>query len=324
MPYSSAAPFWRRLRRYRGHVPCNRLVFVTRFVKRAVDSVRDLYDCMQRGRTFGRAAETAFWVFLGLIPLAAVAGLVAARVTTKNWDEFSPVLGALPGPTRELVASELVKVSKWNGGAVGVTGAIVFIWLASSGVHALIEALELESGEARPWWKKRAIALATCVALSIAVAVLAILGPGLGGWLGHLAAYFPALAIFSGPPTVFGRILRFIASSVVALGYVSGLYWVAVPPKVRRKLPIFPGALVAVLMQACLSFGYSTYVSRMGSGDAYTAGLAIIGLTMMGLYLFVLALLTGAVVNKMIGMPDAPCDAVAPVPMAHAPLKRAP
>jgi membrane protein len=90
-------------------------------------------------------------------------------------------------------------------------------------------------------------------------------------------------------------------------------------------MPIFPGALVAVLMQACLSFGYSTYVSRMGSGGAYTAGLAIIGLTMMGIYLFVVALLTGAVVNKRIGMPAGPCDAVAPVPRAaHSPLKRAP
>ena len=78
---------------------------MTRFVRRAVGSVRDLYECMDRGRTFGRAAETAFWVFLALIPLAAVAGLFAARVTTQNWNEFSPVLGALPGPTRELVLS---------------------------------------------------------------------------------------------------------------------------------------------------------------------------------------------------------------------------
>lgn len=274
--------------------------------RRSVQSVRELYEAMQRGRTFGLAAETAFWVFLALIPLAAVAGLVAARVTTENWDRFSPVLGALPGPTRELVASELVKVSKWNGGTVGITGAIVFIWLASSGVHAIIDALELESGERRPWWKKRSIALGTCVALSIVVAVLAVLGrPGGGSSVGLFASDVPLLPIFEGAPTLLGRALRFVASSVIALGYVSGLYWVAVPPKARERMPIFPGAVVAVLMQAALSFGYSTYISRMGGGGAYTAGLAIIGLTMMGIYLFVVALLTGAVVNRMVGKAEA-------------------
>jgi membrane protein len=265
---------------------------------------------MQRARTFGLAAETAFWVFLALVPLAAVAGLVAARLTTHNWNEFSPVLGALPDATRGLVAAELVKVSKWNGGAVGVTGTIVFVWLASSGVHAIFEALEIETTESRdssrPWWKKRVLALGTCLGLSFAVAALAILGPGLQGSLGRLASEFPAFSIFVGPPTTLGRILRFVASLVVALGYVSGLYWVGVPPQVRQKMPIVPGAVVAVLLQACLSFGYSTYVSRVGSGSAYTAGLAIIGLTLMGIYLFVVALLTGVVVNKKIGMRDAP------------------
>lgn len=275
---------------------------VPSFAKRGVEWVREVYSFMQSSRTFGLAAETAFWLSLAVIPLAAVAGLVAARLTTSNWNEFSPVLGALPAPARGLVASELTKVSQWRGGTVGVTGSVVFVWLASSGVHAIFEALEVDAGASRPWWKKRALALLTCVALSVAVAILALLGPGLGGSLRHIAGYYPALTMFSGEPTGAGRVLRFIASLIVALGYVSGLYWVGVPRVAHGRMPILPGAVVAVLLQTGLSYGYAAYVSEMGGGSAYTAGLAIIGLTLMALYLFVVALLTGAVVNRKVGL----------------------
>src|ERR1700742_4243132 len=98
--------------------------------------IKDVYVCMDRTRTFGLAAQTAFWLFLSLIPLAAVAGLAAARVSAQNWDRLNPLLRELPGATRELIESEMHKVSSWNGGTVSITGAVVFVWLASSGVHA--------------------------------------------------------------------------------------------------------------------------------------------------------------------------------------------
>lgn len=274
-------------------------------MKRAAAWVGRLYESLQETRAFGLAAETAFWLFLSLIPLAAVAGLVAARFTTDNWGQFSPVLGALPDPTRELVTTELVKVSRWNGGTVGVAGVIVFVWLGSSGVHAIFDALEIATGEARPWWRKRLLAWVTCVAVSIAVAALALLGPGLEGGLGWLERFIPALSIVGGRPTAVGRLVRFGVSLVVAVGYVSGLYWVGVPPRAHRRMPILPGAVVAVVLQAFLSFAYSTFMARLTGEDAYRTGLSIIGLTLMALYLFAVALLTGATVNRMLGTPTA-------------------
>jgi uncharacterized BrkB/YihY/UPF0761 family membrane protein len=60
-------------------------------------------------------------------------------------------------------------------------------------------------------------------------------------------------------------------------------------------------------MQVALRFGYGYYVTRFSDGAAYSAGLAVIGLTLMALYLFAIALLTGAVVNRKLGMPEEPC-----------------
>jgi uncharacterized BrkB/YihY/UPF0761 family membrane protein len=69
-----------------------------------------------------------------------------------------------------------------------------------------------------------------------------------------------------------------------------------------------PGAIVAVTLQAIVSVAYTYYVSRFGGGEAaYGASLAIVALTLTALYLFVLSLLVGAVINRRIGSPSAPC-----------------
>jgi membrane protein len=269
-------------------------------VTRALRWLRDLYACMDRTRTFGLAAETAFWLFLSLIPLAAVAGLAAARISRDNWDRLNPLLTSLPPATRELVQSELVKVARWNGGAVGITGTVGFVWLASSGVHALLDALERESGASRPWPQKRAFAVATCLGLCVVVALLTVLSPGIDEALAWIGQRVPGLESLGGTRPWWEGPVRIVASLAVGFGYVCALYFIGVPKSARKGTPILPGAAVAVALQAVMRIGYGTYISYMGNGAAYTAGLSVVGLTLTALYLFVIALLTGAVVNRRI------------------------
>ena len=259
-----------------------------------------MFDNMSRSRSFGLAAEMAFWLFLSLIPLAAVLGLVAARFAASNSDAVAPLLQSLPGPTRTLIGGELGKVSAWNGGAVGLTAALTFVWLASSGVHSVFDALEVATeATARPWWKKRLLAIATCVALSVGAALLTLVGTGFD-WLqhltdGHVANHAPRVA------STIEVVLRFGLGALIAFGLMAGLYWVGLPPMVRKRMPIVPGALFAVLLQGLSGFGYGLYIRTIGDGGAYQAGLAVIGVTMMALYLFSVAILAGAELNRTVG-----------------------
>jgi len=87
---------------------------------------------MNESRTLGLAAEVAFWLFFSLLPLAAVGGLVLARLAVSRGDLAVTMLGSTPPAARELVASQLGQVARWNGGAVGPLAAVVFVWMASS------------------------------------------------------------------------------------------------------------------------------------------------------------------------------------------------
>ncbi len=256
--------------------------------------VRSLLACLGRLRTLGLAAETAFWLFLALVPLAAMGGVVAAKLSLHNWDRLAPVLDTLPTSTRALIVSEMSQVSRWDAGTVGIVGGLSFVWLGSSGIHSIFSALELETDCQRSWFMTRGLAVATSILLSLGMLLLAVLGPGLEAVLGWVGGAIPALA------NVWWRAARGLVALLVLFGHTYVFYWIGVPAPARRRMPLVPGAVVAVLLQVSMGFGYALYLGHLGEGPAYGAGLAVIGAALTALYLYSLALLIGAVINRQL------------------------
>ena len=267
----------------------------------AVGWLKDFIRELERSRTTGMAAEMAFWLFLSLVPLAAVAGLVLAKIAVSS-SEVTLLLASLPAETRDLVSKQLRQVAGWNGGSVAAPAALVFVWLASGGIHAVFDVLEVKTGTLRPWWKKRALALVSCVGLSVGSAIIAILATGLSSVLAFLRGTVPIAQLESraGMTGVLDTAVRLGVGALTALGLVAGIYLVGIPRTARKRMPVLPGALLAVGLQAALGYGYIFYLSKVGATSAYQAGLSIIGVTMIALYLFSVALLVGAELNHVI------------------------
>ncbi len=260
--------------------------------------VKILFASLGRARTFGLAGEMAFWLFLSILPLAAVAGLVVARFAMRETELTTAMLATVPPAARDLITGELGRVSAWNGGAVAPLAAITFVWLASSGIHAIFDGLELETeSEPRPWWKKRLYAIVACVGLSIGFASIALLATGVA-WIRGLLGDLDAFAYV---PRGAALVLRAIAGWTIAVMLVAGVYWIGLPPPARRRMPILPGAILAVVLQGILGLGYGAWVRNMGDSGAYQAGLAVIGVTLMALYLASTALLVGVELNQLLG-----------------------
>src|ERR1700690_1378810 len=81
------------------------------FRARPLAWLRCVWTRLDRSRSLGLAAEMAFWLFLSLLPLAAVAGLVTAKLASGSWSTTAPLLESLPLATRELVGTELGRVA---------------------------------------------------------------------------------------------------------------------------------------------------------------------------------------------------------------------
>jgi membrane protein len=264
-----------------------------------------------RARTLGLAAEMSFWLFLSLVPLAAVAGWLAARVATSQARVAPSLLASVPSEARELMERQVHRVAAWHGATIAPLAAGTFLWLAASGVHAVFEALEVQSGTSRPWWKKRALALATCLTLAIGGALVALLAVGLG-WVQRLAesAAPDASTQLARGPIVDA--VRWTTAALLAVAMTAGLYRVGIPRDRRDHGPILPGALLSVVLQALLGWGYGFYLSKLGGGSAYQAGLAVVGVTLTTLWLFSIALLLGANLNAAVAASRRPAPGGAP------------
>jgi membrane protein len=262
--------------------------------------VRAIATRLGKARTLGLAAEMSFWLFLALFPLAAVAGLIAARVLqSRQWLDFA--MPAVPPPARELIQQQVDSVANWDGRAVAPLAVGTFFWLASSGVQAVFDALERQTGTSRPWWRRRLLALATCVALSIGVAAVALLGAGLD-WIEAIAGRTFPEAILRAEHGPVGHVVRWALGAGIAVASVAGLYWVGVARSTGARGPVWPGAMLAVALQAVIGWGYGWYLGRKpgGASGAYGAGLAVVGATLMTIWLLSVALLIGAELNRAV------------------------
>src|SRR3974390_2557616 len=110
---------------------------------RAGAFVASLVGGLVRSRTLDLAAGMAFWLFLALVPLAAVASLLGARFAKHHESLLETWLTAVPDEARSFVASQVAHVAAWSGG-VAPAAAVTFVWLASNGVHSVLEAIEVQ------------------------------------------------------------------------------------------------------------------------------------------------------------------------------------
>jgi membrane protein len=241
-------------------------------------------------RIVGLASESAFWVSLALIPLAAVSGMVVARFAVSDRLVAEMLSRSLPAEAEQMVARELSTVASYDGGRLGPLATVVFVWLASSGVHAILDAFEALAGvAARPWWKKRAISVAACFAGALGVGAIALLGAPFAQFA-HADGAEPA------SPEPWSTATRLVLGVATDLLLTAGLYWVALPRAARPHV-MLPGVCVAVGLQFLLGACYSLILGTLGDGSAYLAGLAVVGVTMTVVFIYMLSLLAGLALN---------------------------
>jgi membrane protein len=247
---------------------------------------RAIVERVTTSRVVDSATAAAFWLFLSLLPLAAVAAMVAANIAIADVSVLHSIFTVVPESSRELVGSELGKVAALRGGTTTPISFVVFVWLASSGVHGLLDAFDATTRCKRSWLHKRAVAIAMCVALSVGVGALA-------AFAGALRRVMPALASLHRPERV---LLGFVFEAAL----ISLLFMTGISRRARKTMPVIPGAIASAVLHTALASGYVVYISSLGTGSAYQAGLATIGVTMTVVYLFTLSLLVGVTINAVL------------------------
>ena len=210
-----------------------------------------------------------------------------------NWilEQAQPVL---PQDAYQRVVEVIGQIQNQDRGGLLSFGAITAIWAASSGMRALMNALNTahDVEEGRPIWKQYLLSIGFTIglaALMVSAVGLMVLGPQAIEWLADQA----------GLGSLFVTIWTWlrIPVAVVLLMIVAALIYYVAPNVEEPFALITPGAVIAVIVWVIASIGFSIYVTNFGNYSATYGSLGGIVVVLFYFYISAAVLLLGAEIN---------------------------
>ncbi|MGC4107796.1 MAG: YihY/virulence factor BrkB family protein [Thermomicrobiales bacterium] len=204
---------------------------------------------------------------------------------------------ALPDSAYSMLDDTVNQVQGRASGGLLSVGIVAAVWGASSGVRALMNALNVayEIEETRAAWKRYVYSVLYTfgfAAMLICLVGLMLLGPRSMDWLadqiGLGSAFVTAWNILRWPVLI---LLMMVIAALV--------YYVA--PNVKQPFRLItPGSVLAVVLWLLASIGLSIYVSSFANYSATYGSLAGVVILLFYLYVSSAVILLGAEVNAQV------------------------
>ena len=259
---------------------------------------RNLWTRAAETNAFGRAAELAFYFLLAFFPLLIVIFNLFGFLPGLH-NHLLDLLGDfLPAEAMTLINAWALDVVGHRSGKLLTFALLGAVWAASSGVAALVRAINAAYNlkDDRSFWKTRLIALVLTAALSLSLVVGELLIMS-GDWL---LSRLGGLSGFSSRVAGVWRNVNFLLGAVVLLIAVEALYHLA-PIEKRERAWVTPGSLFATAAFIIASSGFSLYVRIVPSYSVTYGSIGAVIVLMFWLYLFGLILFLGALINAEMG-----------------------
>jgi membrane protein len=262
---------------------------------------RRLWDESQKDELLGRAAQLSYYALLALFPalifLTALMGLFSVQ-------SFMPELmsylrNVLPADALSMVQRFLTQVAEGSGANILSLGALGALWASSSGVTAIMDALNVVFGvkeDRRPFWRVRLTAIVLTIGLAgfvIMSLALVLYGPTIGRWIADLMGFD---VVF----TWIWNVLQWPVIATLMLIVVAAIYHICPDRRHKRWRWVTPGSVFAVLMWLLVSLGFKAYVDNFGDYNKVYGSIAGVIVLMLWFYWSGMVLLLGGEINAEI------------------------
>ncbi len=249
-----------------------------------------------RTRAFVIAAALAFYFLLAMVPLLIVFSSLLGSLEMPNaFAQFLMIVRTLvPPEAMAIVEKALAGIRSAPHGKLLSFGLLGYIWAASGGFSAAIEALNIayDVPQGRAWWRDRlqALLLTFTTGMLTTISLLVLMaGPRFGHFLQQIFLLPKGFALI-------WPAIRLVVTFVTFTIAIELLYYFG--PNVHHRFrSTLPGALTSVAGWFLGSIGLNLYLTHMTSyNSAYGSLGAVIGL-MLWFYLVAVSMLIGAQVN---------------------------
>jgi membrane protein len=261
-----------------------------------------LWHQFQKDRILDQSAMLSFYFLLSIFPflifLAALLGFVlqsgeAVHAIQNYLARFAPASAS------GLIDTTLRQIRHGSSGSALSLSLLLSLWIASSGLVAIIEALNVayEVQESRPWWKQRLVAVGLTIGLVLFFAG-ALLLLGYGDQISHWASR--VLGLHGHWATIPWRTLEWLLLLGFLLMAFNILYIFAPNVKHHRWHWLMPGTALALTLWLAASFGFKLYLKFFNTYNLTYGSIAGVIILLLWFYLSGVAILIGGELNSEI------------------------
>jgi membrane protein len=244
------------------------------------------------------AAALAFHVILSLFPFIIFLIALLGFFDLSDFFEWlrQQARFFLPQQALEQLNNVIDEIGKPQGGLLSF-GIVFALWTASSGVRAMMNALNVafDVKERRPAWKRIPLSifytLGIATILILATALLMV-GPQAIQWFAHLIRLEQLFV-------TLWTWLRWPSALLLLIATVAIIYYAAPNYKQRFRF-ITPGAVIAVFVWIAASLGFNVYLQNFANYSAMYGSIGTIIALLLYFFLSAAVLLYGAEVNSVI------------------------
>jgi len=202
--------------------------------------------------------------------------------------------GLMPGSAYELVQRTVTEVLNTKSTNLLSISLIIAIWSASSGIRAVMTALNkaYDEPEKRAFYKLWGIGIIGTVALAITIALSFVLLV-FGGTLGD---YFQCCYELSRAVRVMWDFIRFILSVFILIMLFSTAYFFLPSRRLRWK-EVIPGAIFGTFCWILASMLFSYYVNNFSNYSRFYGSIAAVFVLMTWIYISSIIVILGGELN---------------------------
>lgn len=240
------------------------------------------------------SAQTAFFMFLSLIPLVMLLLSLVRQLGTPT-DEIAQITSDFaPGFLSSFFATYIDEIVRDGRLSLTIVSAVILLWSASRGIYAIIGGLNsvYEIKEERNYFLIRILAVFYTVAF-IVILVGALLLLVFGDEINNL--------LYSLLPNLKGLVyilssLRFILGFVILILFFSVLYK-SLPSQKMKFIDQIPGAVITSAGWVSFSILFSFFVDNFSNYSNIYGSLTAIIVLMLWMYICMYIMFIGAEIN---------------------------
>lgn len=260
---------------------------------------KDLYREVDQDQVSNGAAALSYYFLLSIFPATIFMLTLLPYLPIENLSgqALDLLFQLLPVEAAQTLSKTVLEVTTTKKQGLLSFGAALTLWSASSGLHAIMQQLDItyDVRETRPFWKTRGLSiLLTLVfgAFLLTSFLLIVAGGALQTWLQATYVLNPAI------PVMF-QILRWVVIFVLLISGFAILYYFG--PNVKQKFEfVTPGSLIGVLGLIGTSLLFRVYVENFGDYSASYGSLGAVIVMMLWFYIAGHVILIGSEINALI------------------------